>query len=288
MSILRQRMIEDLRIRNYAEATIQTYVERVAQFARHFGRSPDRLGLEQIRSYQVFLRETRRVSWCVFNQTVCALRFLYRVSLRKEWVIEHIPFPRQDRQLPVVLSRGEVSRLMAAVENLKHRTLLMTLYGAGLRLSEALSLRIADVDSQRMVLRVRQGKGHKDRYVPLGPTLLEQLRVYWTQYRPAHWLFAGQDDSSPLTTGSVQRVCRQAARRAGLKKRVTPHVLRHCFATHHLEAGKDLKTIQIWLGHRHLNTTSIYLHVAVGVDAGRRRNDDLLTSLELERDKRPR
>lgn len=199
----------------------------------------------------------------MFNQTVCALRFLYGVSLGKEWDIKHIPFPKQDKKLPVVLSRGEVNRLLATVENLKHRTLLMTLYGTGLRLSEGLGLCIRDIDSQRMVLRVRQGKGHKDRYVPLGETLLEQLRVYWKQYRPAHWLFTGKDDSSPLTTGSVQRVCQRAAQKAGLRKRVTPHVLRHCFATHHLEAGKDLKTIQIWLGHRNLNTTSIYLHVAV-------------------------
>jgi integrase/recombinase XerD len=165
MTILRQRMIEDLRIRNYAERTIETYVERVAEFARHFGRSPDRLGPEQIRQYQLHLRETRKASWAVFNQSVCALRFFYRVSLGKDWLVEHIPFPKREKKLPVVLSLQEVARLLTAVSNLKHRALLMTLYGAGLRLSEALGLRLPDIDSQRMVLRVRQGKGRKDRFL---------------------------------------------------------------------------------------------------------------------------
>lgn len=276
MTILRQRMIEDLRIRNYAERTVETYVERVAEFARHFGQSPDRLGPEEIRQYQLYLLKTRQASWAVFNQTVCALRFFYRVSLGKDWAVEHIPFPKQEKKLPVVLSPQEVGHLLKAVTNLKHRSVLMTLYGAGLRLSEALHLRVQDVDSQRMTLRVRQGKGRKDRYGLLSETLLEQLRRYWKQHRPTLWLFPGQPEEAPLSNSSIQRVCKRAARRAGLSKQVSPHLLRHSFATHLLEAGTDLKKIQVLMGHRSLQTTSIYLHVAISAPGSKRRAEDLL------------
>ena len=276
MTILRQRMIEDLRIRNYAEPTIKTYVERVARFARHFAKSPHLLGPEEIRLYQLYLVRQRKSSWTVFNQTVCALRFFYQVSLNKKWGVEQIPFPRQEKKLPVVLSLVEVHRLLNALENLAHRTLLMTLYAAGLRLSEVVHLRVEDVDSRRMVLRICRGKGRKDRYAPLSETLLEQLRRYWKQYQPSFWLFPGKKAGLPLCRGSVQRICKSAARRAGLTKRVSPHVLRHSFATHLLEAGTDLKTIQILLGHRHLNTTSVYLHVAVQDPGSKQKAADLL------------
>jgi len=278
MSILRQRMIEDLRLRNYAERTVDNYVMRVAHFARHFGKSPDLLGSEEIRQYQLHLIRTRRSSWSVFNQTVCALRFLYGICLKREWIVPQIPFPRQEKKLPVVLSRQEVTQLLEAVENLKHRTFLMILYAAGLRLSEALHLRVDDVDSRRMVLRVRRGKGGKDRYAPLAQTLLDQLREYWRYCRPALWLFPNPDTGLPLTHSAVQRVCKQAALRAGITKRVSPHTLRHCFATHQLEAGTDLKTIQILLGHRSLNTTSVYLHVAVQAPGGKAAAVDLLAA----------
>ena len=191
-------------------------------------------------------------------------------------MIEHIRFPKQPKRLPVVLSRQEVQRLFEALSNLKHRTILMTLYATGLRVSEALALQIADIDRQRMLLRVRQGKGRKDRYVPLSQTLLDQLRGYWRCYRPACWLFPSTDPGRALTAGTVQKLCTQAARKAGLSKRVTPHTLRHSFATHHLEAGTNLKTIQVLLGHRHLNTTSLYLHVAVQAPGQRRDALDLL------------
>ncbi len=271
-------MIEDLRLRNYSERTVETYVMRVAEFTRHFGQSPHLLGPEEIRRYQLHLVKTRKASWAVFNQSVCALRFFYGVCLGKDWSLQHIPFPRQQRKLPVVLSQGEVARLLGGVENLKHRTLLMTLYGAGLRLSEALHLRVEDIDSQRMALRVRRGKGGKDRYAPLSATGVEQLREYWRQYRPAVWLFPGRDAGLPLTQGSAQRLCKQAALKAGLRKRVSPHTLRHCFATHLLEAGTDLKTIQVLLGHRSLSTTSVYLHVAVQAPGGKTGAVDLLAA----------
>ena len=262
MTPLRMRMTEDLRIRNYSPRTIDTYVEAVARFARHFAKSPDTLGPEDVRAYQVFLVQQKRVSWCVFNQSVCALRFLYQVTLHKDWAITHIPFPKQPKKLPVVLSAREVSRFLRSVDNLKYRTALMTMYAAGLRISEALQLKVADIDSQRMVLRIQQGKGRKDRYVPLAPTLLTALRQYWSAYRPPCWLFSGASPQRRLHESAVQHACAAAAKKARIRKAVHPHTLRHCFATHLLEGGTDLRTIQLLLGHRSLNTTALYLHVA--------------------------
>ena len=278
MTILRKRMIEDLRIRNYSPRTIDIYVERVAKFTQYFGQSPDRLGPSQIRQYQVFLVETKKASWALFNQTVCALRFFYRVCLGKKWMIEHIPFPKQEKKLPVVLSPQEVSRLLGTLSNLKHRTILMTLYATGLRLSEAMALEVRDIDSERMLIRVRQGKGKRQRYVPLSDTLLEHLRRYWKSYRPGHWLFPSTDPQRPLDQSSVQKICTQAAHKAGLIKKVSPHVLRHSFATHLLEAGTDLKTIQVWLGHRSLSSTSVYLHIAAQAPGHSRQARDLLAA----------
>ena len=275
MSELRQRMIEDLRIRNYSPRTIECYTRCVAAFARHFGTSPAELGPEHIRAYQTFLVQTKHASWTAFNQMVCALRFLYRTTLRQPGVIEHIPFPRQPKTLPVVLSRAELVRFFAAVPNLKHRTVLMTMYAAGLRLSEALGLRLSDVDGERQCLRVAQGKGQKDRYTILAPGLLEQLRTYWRLTRPRSWLFPGRPAAQPLTASAIQRCCAPAARHAKLAKRVSTHTMRHCFATHLLEAGTDLRTIQQMLGHRSLETTALYLHVATARD-GIARTTDLL------------
>ena len=276
MTILRQRMIEDLTIRNYSPRTIEIYVERVAKFAQYFSQSPDRLGPSHIRQYQVFLVKNKKASWAKVNQTVCALRFLYRVCLKKKWTIEHIPFPKQEKKLPVVLSRGEVARFLRAVDNIKHRTILMTLYATGLRLSEALALEVSDIDSPRMLIRVRLGKGKRDRYVPLSETLLEQLRLYWKHSRPSGWLFPNRDPGCPLGGATIQKVCTTVALKAGLSKRVNPHMLRHSFATHLLEAGTDLKTIQVLLGHRSLNATSVYLHVAAQAPGSSRKAHDLL------------
>lgn len=262
MSILRQRMIEDLQIRNYSPKTIDTYIDLTARFARYFGKSPDVLGPEHIRRYQVFLVKEKRVSWTKFNQTVCALRFLYRITLRRSWAVEHIPFPKGEKRLPVVLDVGEVGQLLSAVDNLKHRTVLMSQYSAGLRIAETLSLKVPDVDSRRMLLRIEQGKGKKDRYASLSPSLLTALREYWKIYRPTSWLFPGRSPDKPLRPGIIQRVCAQAAKKAGIAKPVHPHTLRHCFATHLLEAGTNLRTIQLLMGHRGLNTTAQYLHIA--------------------------
>lgn len=278
MSALRERMSTDLRLRNYSPRTIECYTQCVASFARHFGRSPADLGPEQIRTYQQHLVETKHASWTLINQTVCALRFLYRVTLQRPTTIEFIAFPRQPKRLPVILSRAEVARFLAAVAHPKHRAVLMTMYAAGVRLSEALHLRVTDVDSARPCLRVAQGKGQQDRYTLLPPTLLEALRSYWRLTRPRTWLFPGRRPDQPLTDTAIQRRCAPAARRAGLTKAVSTHTLRHCFATHLLEAGVDLRSIQLLLGHRHLETTAVYLHVVTPGLAGAPPSTDLLAS----------
>jgi site-specific recombinase XerD len=258
-------MIEDLTIRNYSPHTIRAYVERVAAFATYFGKSPEVLGPEDIRAYQVFLVEEKKASWAHFNQTVCALRFLYNKTLGKGWVVEHLEYPRGQKRLPTVLNKVEVMQLLSALKNRKHRAILSTLYGTGIRVSELTRLRIIDIDSQRMVIHVRQGKGAKDRIVMLSPRLLELLREYWKEYRPKEWLFPGPDPHAPITVTSVQGICRQAAELAGISKHVHPHTLRHSFATHLLESGVDLRRIQVLLGHGNLKTTSVYLHVAAEV-----------------------
>lgn len=262
MTPLRQRMLEDMRIRNLAVSTQETYVRQVAYFARHFGKSPEVLGPREIRDYQVYLVEYKGASTSVHVQAVAALRFLYRVTLGKEWAIAAIPCPKKPRKLPVVLSRQEVAQFLGAIRNLKHRALLTSVYAAGLRVSEVVRLRVSDVDSQRMVLRIEQAKGHKDRFVMLSPRLLAVLREYWKANRPWPWLFPGQTGEHPLQEASVRHACRHIARASGLTKPVTLHVLRHSFATHMLEDGADLRTIQLLLGHRCLSTTSLYTHVS--------------------------
>ena len=282
MTPLRQRMIDDMRIRNLAPNTIDAYVRAVAIFARHFGKSPALLSPEDIRTYQVFLVKERNVSWSVLNHTVSALRFLYRTTLGKDWAVDHIPFPRRPKRLPVVLSVEEVAAFLAAINNRKHRTIFMTLYSAGLRVSELTNLLVSDIDSKRGVIRIRQGKGNKDRYAPLFPSLLSELREYWRAYKPLGALFPAKCTTRPLSRESIDRVCAQTRRKLGLAKPVTPHTFRHSFATHLLEAGTDLRTIQIILGHRSLSTTALYLHVAVNVRQLVDKAQDLL-SMTLRR-----
>jgi integrase/recombinase XerD len=262
MTELRRKMLEDLQLRNYSPNTIEVYIRCVANFAKHFGASPDRLGPEQIREYQLFLVQHKKASWAVFNQTVCALRFFYHDTLHRNWMIEHIPYPRHEQKLPVVLSPAEVAALFRVTNNLKHRAILMTIYAAGLRVSEVVNLRLADIDSQRQMICVRQGKGRRDRQVMLSPRLLDLLRSYWKSYRPTAWLFPGERPESPITRESVWRICKQAGEAAHLSKSISPHTLRHCFATHLLEDAADLRRIQILLGHRNLKTTAKYLHVS--------------------------
>jgi len=262
MTALRTRMLEDLRIRNYAAKTQRVYVQSVAGFARHFGRSPDVLGPEEIRAYLMHLRDERKVSWSRFNQVVSALRFLYRYTLGREEMVPHLPYPRGERRLPRVLSMEEARRFLGSIANLKHRAALTTAYAAGLRVSEVVGLRVGDVDSQRMVIHVRQGKGRKDRMVMLSTQLLALLRVYVRAVRPGEWLFPGAVPARPLTVRSLQQACAKAARVSGLQKPVSVHTLRHSFATHLLEAGTDLRAIQTLLGHGSVRTTQRYTHVS--------------------------
>jgi site-specific recombinase XerD len=262
MTPLRRRMIEDMQLRNLSPRTIATYAMRVGTFARHFGRSPDALGPGDVRAYLLRLIQEERVSWSVYNQTVAALKFLYEVTLQRHGVTQRIRYPKQPKKLPTVLSTDETERFFAAILGIKHRAILMTAYAAGLRISEVVSLRVDDIDSQRMVLRIRQAKGRKDRYVMLSPRLLTLLREYWKVARPAEWLFPGDVPGHPITGKAVNQICVQAARAAGLGKHVTVHTLRHSFATHLLEAGTDIRIIQNLLGHRSLRTTFLYAHVS--------------------------
>jgi site-specific recombinase XerD len=262
VSPLRRRYIDDLRLRNKSPRTIETYVLRVVQFARHFGKSPELLGPDELRAYQQHLL-ARQVSWSMFNQSVCALRFLYQVTLGRPEAITHLPFAKRPRLLPTVLSPEEVVRFLEAALAGRDRMLLELAYGCGLRLKELVGLQVADIDSARLVLHIRSGKGQKERLVPLSERLLGMLRDYWREYRPALWLFPGVQPSLPLTGGAVQRICKRTVQRARLTKRVHPHTLRHSYATHLLEAGVDLLSVQALLGHSHFNTTAKYLHISM-------------------------
>jgi integrase/recombinase XerD len=262
MTYLRQRMLEELQRRNYSSATVRAYVRHVAEFAQHFQRSPDQLGAEDVRQYQLFLIRERKLAWSTYNQIVSGLRFFYVKTLKREFMLEDIPFPREPQQLPAILSQAEVARLLQAPPHLKTRAVLMTIYAAGLRISEAAALRVSDIDSARMTITIHQGKGKKDRVVMLSPVLLEVLRQYWRWKKPTGWLFPGKTPDHPVGCNALRQAFHKAVRRAGLTKEVSPHSLRHSFATHLLESGTDLRTIQLLLGHSSLKPTTRYLHVS--------------------------
>jgi integrase/recombinase XerD len=261
MTPLRRRMTEDLILHNRSPKTSRLYVNWVADFAQFFHTSPERLGPEHVRSYLLHLVQERQVSGNVQKQARLALQFLYRVTLGREEVVERVAHPRAPKTLPVVLSRDEMARFLDALKNPKHRALLMTAYAGGLRLSEVARLRVEDIDGARMVLHVRQGKAHKDRDVMLSPRLLAVLREYWRLHRPRPYLFPGRHPDRPISVRSVQMVCERALTASGLSKHVHMHTLRHSFATHLLESGTDLRTIQVLLGHHSFSTTARYLHI---------------------------
>ncbi len=262
MTLLRQRMLEDLRIRNYAPTTVECYVRSVAEFAKHFNKPPDQLGAEEIRSWQLFLLNEKRVKRSSYIQAICGLRFFYRNTLHRKFELERMPFPRREKRLPLMLSREEVKALLTAPRNLAHRAILATMYGAGLRVSEATNLTVQDLDSSLGVIWVRGGKGRKDRQVMLPEPLREVLVAYWRRKRPTSWLFPGNKPGCPLSPRSVFCTCRKAAQLAGIAKKVHPHSLRHAFATHLLEDGTNLVIIQYLLGHADIRTTALYLRVS--------------------------
>jgi integrase/recombinase XerD len=297
MTLLRQRMLEDLRIRNYAPATVECYIRSVAKFAKHFNKPPDQLGAEEIRSWQLFLINEKRIQLPSYIQAICGLRFFYRNTLNRKIEIERIPFPRREKKLPLILSKEEVKALLTAPKNLAHRAILATLYGAGLRVSEATSLNVDDLDPGRGVIWVRGGKGRKDRQVMLSEPLREVLAAYCRRKCPTDWLFPGTKPGCPLSPRSVFCTCRKAARLAGIAKKVHPHSLRHAvpsqsllfdrrdhaFATHLLEDGVNLVVLQKLLGHASLRTTARYLHVADSTLRSTKSPLETLGSLDLVR-----
>ena len=262
MTPLRQRMIEDMRVRNLSVTTQKVYIDQVAKFAKHFGKSPALLGPEEVRTYQVLLVCTKKLSWSAFNVAVCALRFLYQHTLHADWAFEKIPYAKKPRKRPVILSMDEVCAFLTAISNLKHRVAVMMAYATGLRTSEVLHLRIGDIDSKRMMIRVNQGKWRTDRDVFLSPTLLAWLRAYWKISRPQNYLFPGRKPDQPLSAHTLHKAIYRARRYSGTSKTVTMRMLRHSFATHLLESGTNIRIIQALLGHRSLNTTAIYTHVS--------------------------
>jgi site-specific recombinase XerD len=243
--------------------TQETYVWMLRLFARHLKGPLDAATPEDIQAYQRYLTTERKVGFSSFNQTTCALRFFYRECLGKsDWVVERMPYQRKRRVLPEILAPEEVAAIFEACTNLKHKAILMTAYGGGLRISETLGLAPSDIDSKRMMIRVEQGKGRKDRYVMLPEVLLKTLRSYWKQYRPARWLFEGKTKGEPLCSSTAEKFFKHAALKAGITKHVYFHSLRHAFATHLLEDGTNIRVIQSLLGHRSLTTTQVYTHVA--------------------------
>ncbi len=268
MGKLRDQMEMDMRLRRFSPKTIACYLACMKGVAKHFRKSPAELGDEEIRAYLHHLMEERKVSQSVLVQTYSALKFFFEKTLQKQWNAFRIPRCKQRRKLPGVLAREEVESILSATRNLKHRAILMTIYSAGLRIGEVTRLKVSDIDSRRMMIRVNEGKGLKDRYTLLGERNLEMLRRYWKAYRPLEWLFPGRNASTPVSISGIQRVFKTSLAKAGIKKKASVHTLRHCFATHLLESGTDLYYIQRLLGHKSAGTTSVYLHIT-GKDIGK-------------------
>jgi integrase/recombinase XerD len=262
MTALRQRMIEDMRLRNFSPHTVEAYVRAVVGFAQHFGKSPEKLTGEHAREYLLYLIQERKAGVSLYNITRCGLQFLYRITLARDERFERLPCARERRRLPVVLSREELQRFFSVIRNVKHRAMFMTSYGAGLRVSELVGLRCDDIDSDRMLIRVRSGKGQKDRYAKLSPHLLSVLRDYYRRCKPGKVLFPGKERSLAMNRLVVNVIAREIATKAGIDKPVSSHTFRHTYATHMLDAGADLRTIQVLLGHRSIKSTTIYMHVS--------------------------
>jgi len=262
MTPLRQRMIDDMQLRNLAPGTQVHYIHYVAGFAKYYGRSPEELGIEDVRNYLLYLLNERKLSAEAVNQCVSALKFLYLITLEMPWTGEYFPRAKRPQRLPVILSQEELLAFFDHIPSLKYRAAMMICYGAGLRVSEAIALKITDIDSKRMLLRVEQGKGCKDRYAMLSPRLLEVLRRYWRAFPSQHYLFPSWRENRHMSSTALQIACREAAARAGLRKGVTVHTLRHSFATHLLESGADIRIIQALLGHSRIDTTTRYTRVS--------------------------
>ena len=261
MGKLRDQMLADLQLRGATTRTQETYLREVSNLAKYYNRSPEELGEEELKEYMLYMMKERHLSDGTYRFYVAALKFLYRTTLKREWVVEKIKCPRRKRKLPVVLDLSEVVSLFSVTKNLKHKAMLMITYSSGLRVSETARLKMTDIDSKRMTVRIRQGKGG-DRYSILSQTALEQLRQYWKKYRPTEWLFDGQKKDDHITAQTIQTIFYAARKRAGITKPASVHTLRHSFATHLIEAGTSLHHVQLLLGHRSPTTTTVYLHVS--------------------------
>jgi integrase/recombinase XerD len=259
-------MLEELQRRNYSKTTVQTYLKSVQRFAEHFHTPPDRLGLEHIRSYQAYLFQEKKLAATTVGLHTAALRFFFVKTLKRPYLVEEVPYPKKPRRLPTVLTVEEAAQLINSASNLFHRAIVMTLYSTGVRRAELCHLKVIDIDSAQMIVHVRHGKGARDRDIPLDPKLLETLREYWRWMRPKTYLFPGTVKNwradKPITAKVVWEACREAAERAGITKPVPPHTLRHSFATHRLESGCDLVTLQTLLGHANIRHTTLYLHLS--------------------------
>jgi site-specific recombinase XerD len=256
-------MTEDLQLAGYSQTTVEKYLHYSKQFAAYFMRSPEEMGEEEIRAFLLYLINERDFSHHTYRQVLASLRFLYQVTLKRPIEIEHIKPRKKMRPLPEVLSGSEVERLLDAVYSVNHRAILMTMYASGLRVMEACRLQVTDIDSTRMLIHVHAGKGKKDRYALLAKRQLEYLRAYCRQARPRTWLFPGKTREGHISYGRVREVFYASAKRAGIAKKITPHILRHCFATHLIESGVDLSIVKEFLGHKSIQTTQIYTHLGV-------------------------
>jgi len=262
MSTLREQMLAELQLKGLTEKTQKIYLREVSNYAKYFGKSPEELGEKELKEYLLYLLNERKLAKGTYRFYYQGLKFLYKHTLKREEVVEKIRCPRGKKKLPVVLDLAEVKTLLSVMENLKHRAILMITYSAGLRISETARLKVSDIDSKRMMVRVQQGKGGKDRYTILSKTALECLRQYWRQYRPKEWLFEGQKEGTHVCLSSIRQIFVEAKERAGITKPVSPHTLRHSFATHLIETGTSLHHVQLLLGHRSPTTTTVYLHVS--------------------------
>lgn len=265
MGALREKMLRDLKIRGLSSATQESYLRCMTKFVRFHGRSPDKLGLEHVHQFQLFLIEKRKLSPSSINVYIAAIRFFYLITLNRSWNTTVIPLMKKEKKVPVILSPGEVTEILNCVTNQKHKAILMVIYSAGLRVSEVTHLQAANIDSKRMCIHIKKAKGNKQRYAILSQHALISLRKYWKEYPQSKefWLFPGQNIKEPITRESVARFFKCAKKRANISKEATPHTLRHCFGTHLLEAGANLRQIQVLLGHSQISSTVIYTHVAV-------------------------
>jgi len=262
MDALREQMTKDLQLKGITRKTQKKYLREVTNLSNYFGKSPEELGEKEVKEYLLYLLEDRKLSRGTYKNYAAGIKFLYATTLNRAEVVEKIRYPKALKKLPVVLDLAEIKSLLSVTENLKHRALLTITYSAGLRISEAASLKVTDIDSKRMMVRVQQGKGGKDRYSILSQTALELLRRYWRQYRPKEWLFEGQTEGTHIGLTSIRNIFLEAKKRAGITKPASPHTLRHSFATHLIERGTSLHHVQLLLGHRSPTTTTVYLHVS--------------------------